>query len=479
MTMEAFERIRLREETIHEYELFLRKADASFASSEDKKADERAKGKQSGLMSVLLSKTGSAPYLEDLGVDSIVIDEAHMFKNSAETIDFKSAKFLSMAPAAKRGIDAQAKAWYIRGKSSLGDGVLLLTATPITNSPLEVYSMLSLSSGHERVNDMCLGIKGADDFMNIFVQKENQDDVTMDGVARTTDVFVGLNNVEVLRKAIEETASIKNADDVGEQIVVPDREDKASQVTLTGDIVSRLKLYKSAFRYAIDEITKKIPNRGSKDAFNEVSTHFGEEIDLIGHPFNLINKMTMLIADPELDQRATFYNFIQSQADKAKAVIDTFNAKKISEDRARPGPMTEESAIIGKKVVKDSSGDNYELLKIAVRARIIAGNRVVVDTIDPASQSTFEDMADKQGLDLDVSVPPKLAALLENFQNEQATPRGIDENGGVSSIVKQIIFCDILPLHNKIKRLLSRRAGVPSSAIAIITGKTNNSPDVI
>lgn len=479
MTLEAFERIRLRDETIHEYELFLRKADESFSSSEDKKADERAKGKQSGLMSVLSSKTGSAPYLEDLGVDSIVIDEAHMFKNSAETIDFKSAKFLSMAPAAKRGIDAQAKAWYIRVKSPLGDGVLLLTATPITNSPLEVYSMLSLSSGHERVNDMCLGIKGADDFMNIFVQKENQDDVTMDGVARTTDVFVGLNNVEVLRKAIDETASIKNADDVGEQIVVPDREDKASQVTLTNDIVSRLRLYKAAFRFAIDEITEKVPNRGSKDAFNEVSRHFGEDIDLIGHPFNLINKMTMLIADPELDQRATFYTFIQPQADKAKAVIDTFNAKKISEERARPGPMTEESAIIGKKIVKDSSGDNYELLKIAVRARIIAGNRIVVDTINPISQSAFEDTAENQGLDLDVSVPPKLAALLENFQNEQATPRGVDENGGVSSIVKQIIFCDILPLHNKIKRLLSKRAGVPSSAIAIITGKTNNSPDEI
>lgn len=37
MTMEAFERIRLRDETIAEYEQFLRRVDASFAESEDKK----------------------------------------------------------------------------------------------------------------------------------------------------------------------------------------------------------------------------------------------------------------------------------------------------------------------------------------------------------------------------------------------------------------------------------------------------------
>ena len=154
MTMEAFERIRLRDETIAEYEQFLRRVDASFAESEDKKEDERAKSKQSGLISILSKKTGSAPYLEDLGVDSIVIDEAHIFKNAAQTIDFKSAKFLSLSPASQRGLDAQAKAWLIRGKSQLGDGILLLTATAITNSPLEIYSMLSLSVGYARVNDM-------------------------------------------------------------------------------------------------------------------------------------------------------------------------------------------------------------------------------------------------------------------------------------------------------------------------------------
>jgi len=402
------------------------------------------------------------------------------YKNSAATVDFKSAKYLSLSPASKRGIDAQAKAWFIRGKSTLKDGVLLLTATPITNSPLEIYAMLSLAAGHERVNDMCLGIKGADNFMEMMCAKENQDDVTMDDVARTADVFVGLNNVDVLRKAIGETATIKSAEDVGGQIVVPDREEKAAPVTLPPDIVERLKRYKGAFRYAIDEIAEKSPNRGDKAAYDEVAAHFGEKMELIGHPFNLINKMTLLIADPELDQRATFYSFIKAQSDKAKDAVTQFNAKKFIEERPRPGPMTEEAAIVGHKTIKDAAtGAETELQKIHVQARVIEGTRIVIDTIDPDTQSAFETIAEKLGLDLDVSVPPKLAAMLENFQHEQASPRGIDADGQPSNIVKQIIFCDILPLHNKIKRLLTRRAGIPASRIAVITGRTNNSPDEI
>lgn len=479
MTLEAFERIRMRDETISEYETFMRGADASFSESMDKKEDERAKSKQAGLLSILSGKRGSAPYIEDMGVDSIVFDEAHVFKNSAQTVDFKGAKFLSMSPASKRGIDAQAKAWFIRGQSPLKDGILMLTATPITNSPLEMYAMLSLAVGHERVNDLCLGIKGADNFMEMMCVKENQDDVTMDGVARTTDVFVGLNNVGVLRKSIGEVATIKSAADVGGQIIVPEREEKPTPVTLPDDVVERLKLYKSAFRYAIDELAEKSPNRGDPEAYDQVAQHFGEELNLIGHPFNLINKMTMLIADPELDQRASFYTYLSTQADKAKQAIEQFNARKFIEERPRPGPMTDESAIVGKKKVKDSGGNETELLKIEVRARSIDGGRLVIDSIDPDVQSAFEAIAEKIGLDLDVSVPPKLAAMLENFQNEQASPRGIDASGKATSVVKQIVFCDILPLHNKIKRLLARRAGVPSSAIAIITGRTNNTPDEI
>ena len=481
MTYEAFERIRLRDDTITAYEQFMRRADRSFAESEDKKQDERNKGKQATLLAVLSEKTGSAPYLEDMGIDSLVIDEAHAYKNAAQTVDFTGAKFLSLAPASKRGIDAQAKSWYIRGGSELQDGVLLLTATPITNSPLEIYSMLTLAIGHDRLNDLCLGVKGADDFMNMVAHKENEDDVSIDGVARTIDVFTGLDNVSMLRKALGDTFVVKSAADVGATIVVPDRDELATPITLPSSTISRLELYKGAFRYAIDELTEKKPNRGSKAAYDAVAELFDEPMRLIGHPFNLINKMTLLIADPELDQRATFFTISDDQVDKAREVIAAFNKKKINEERGRPGPWTADDAVIGRKTARvTDDGDAVEVVKIRVEAKIDeTSGRLVLDTLDPATIMAFEALAEKAGLHLDVTIPPKLAAMLENFQKEQATPRGVTRDGQRSTVVKQIIFCDILGLHPKIKRLLVQRAGVPASAIAILTGKINNKPEDI
>jgi hypothetical protein len=479
MTMEAFQRLRLRDETIQAYETYLRSVDTSFAESEDKKADEAAKGKAKRLMALLTDgKSGSTPYLEDLGIDSIVLDEAHAFKNSASTVEFKSAKFLALAPSASRGIDMQAKAWFIRGKSPLKDGVLALTATPITNSPLEIYSMLSLTVGRDRVNDMAMGIKGADQFMDVMCRVESEEDETVDGIVRDTRIFKGLENVTVLRKALGDVATIKDSASVGQQVKVPDADMVSSPVALPDPpILDTLMQYKGAFRYAIDLISERAENRGDQAAFEAVSAKFGEPLELIGHPFNLINKMTMLIIDPELDERATFYTVAKSQAELAAKVVSTFNARKFVEERARPGPHSAADAVVGQITRKDGE-DKTVFLKIQVAARL-DGTRIVIDTIVPETQSTFETIAEKAGLELDVTVPPKLAALVANYTKEEANPRGIDSEGNPTPRVKQLIFCDILPLHNKIKRLLTKRAGIPASAIAIITGKQNNTPDEI
>lgn len=479
MTMEAFQRLRLRDETIAGYETFLRSVDASFAESEDKKDDEVAKGKSKRLLAILTDKkSGATPYLEDLGIDSLVMDEAHAYKNSAETVAFKSAKFLALPESALRGIDAQAKAWFIRGLSPIKDGVLLLTATPITNSPLEIYSMLSLAVGRDRVNDMAMGIKGADQFMEVMCRVESEEDETVDGIVRDTRIFKGLENVGILRKALGDVAVIKTGADVGQQVKLPDADAVATPVALPDPpVLEALMRYKGAFRYAIDEVSGRAGNRGDKEAYEEVAAKFGEPMELIGHPFNLINKMTMLIIDPELDDRATFYQVSKAHEELADKAIAAFNAKKFTEERARPGPHTSPESVVGAITRKDGD-DKITLIKVQVAAKR-SGAKITIDTTTPSTQSAFEALAEKSGVDLDVTIPPKLAAMIENVIKEETNPRGIDSEGNHTPRVKQLIFCDILPLHNKIKRLLTKRAGIPSAAIAIITGQQNSKPDEI
>jgi SNF2 family DNA or RNA helicase len=476
MTMEAFERLRLKEPTIENFEKYMRSVDASFGESEDKKKDEKSKSKAKALVSVLASKTGAAPYIEDMGIDSIVIDEAHAFKNSAETVEFTGAKYLSVSESSKRGMDAQAKCWFIRGLTPRGDGVLSLSATPLTNSPLEIYSMLSLASGHQRVNDMLGGIQGADAFMNAVCEIEDEEDLTLDGKSVSMSVFKGLNNSAMLRRALHQVATIKDADDVGAQIFVPEADEKPTPVSLTNESFKRLETYKDAYRYAMDTLRDKSDPGGSPEALEAVKNLFGETDELVGHPFNLINKMNYLIADPDLDKRQTRYT-VALEADREK-LITAWNAKKHSEERAYKGPNSTDADVLSSKVKKNKDGDTDGMtFKMMVRAWS-EGNQVCLDTMDVGLQDKFEAIADKAGIELGVEIPPKLAAMLKNFQTEQSRPRG-KVAGKPVKYTKQIIFCDILSWHNKIKRLLMQRAGLRADQIVIVTGKKNNAPEDI
>lgn len=476
MSFEAFERLRLKDDTISDFERYMRSVDASFGESDDKKKDEKAKGKAKNLTAVLAEKTGAAPFLEDMGVDSIVIDEAHSFKNSAETVEFTGAKYLSVSPAAKRGLDAQAKCWFVRDLSPRGDGVLSLTATPLTNSPLEIYSMLSLAAGHDRMNDMFGGIEGADAFMNAVCDIEDEEDVTIDGEVTSRPVFKGLRNAAMLRRALHQIATVKDSDDVGAQIFVPDADEQPTPVSLPDATFSRLSLYKNAYRFAMDSVKGRNDPGGSEEALAEVMEYFGEPPELVGHPFNLINKMNYLIADPDLDKRQTRY-VVPLEADRDK-LVKAWNDKKHTDERGYIGPTAMDEDILSKKAVKNKEGDiTGYTYKIRVRAWA-EGNEVCIDSMTVGLQEKFEAAAEKAGVNLDVTIPPKLAAMLQNFQKEHANPRGMV--GGVSQKhTKQIIFCDILSWHNKIRRLLVNRCGLRADQIAIVTGQRNNSPEDI
>lgn len=479
VTFEAFQRLRLKDATAAAYDKHLAKVDKAYAESDKNKDNERTKSLREALIYQLTqdkAKSAAAPFFEDLGVDSLVIDEAHAFKNSRKVNDFKGGKFLSLADPSGRGLDAQAKAWFVRSGNARSDGVLCLSATPITNSPLEVYSMLSLAMGDQRVNDLMM-VEGSDQFMDVTCEMENRDEETLDGQLKSYNVFVGLNNATALRRVIHQGCTIKTAEEVGEQIVAPDAEKTPVSVDLPPSVKAALQDYKNAFRYAIDSLMEKSVIGGSKEAYDRVAEKFGEPMELIGHPFNLINKMTSLIADPELDDRATFYRVSAAQKALAAELVDRWAAKAPVEERSRPGPMTLAGAVVGTKTIRD--GDNeVELVKVKALARVLDDGRLCLDSMDAQTQTAFEAMAEKVGVDLDVSVPPKLAALLENFQNEEAHPRGVI-NGQRTQRVRQLIFCDTLAIHNKIRRLLIKRCGVPAGAIAIITGKVNGKPEEI
>jgi hypothetical protein len=462
MTLEAFKLIPLREETTEAYIAYLQENDDAFLlvqESEDEKDAKKAKAKakdsikadnQAAEARDVGQKSLAIPFFEDMGVDSLVLDEAHNYKNSKMTSHkFTGAKYLADPAKSQRGMDMQAKAWYVRGMTTRNDGVLSLTATPVTNSPLEVYAMLTLAMGEREVNSM-YGVTGADSFMFGACDIEEREEENIVGVSRPVPVFTGLQNAGLLRRLLQSSALIKTADDVkadGIDIKVPEYDEIATGVDIGEDNYARIMAYKDDYIKAVEALAAGAGDPDTK---------------LLASPFNLIRKMTKVINDPELDDGVFKFKFSPADADKAAKVIDGFNKKNIVEDRDAPDFNAAEGDTKTKAIKDTATGDVLFRYLVTIRARLAkSGSAIELLSTDYGAQDTLLKIAEAAGLDLDITVSPKLAAVIENVRQENLNPRHEGQ-------AKQIVFCDELSLHHKLKLAIAKQVGIPSAKIKIV-----------
>lgn len=110
---------------------------------------------------------GTIADIDVLGFDYIIIDEAHRCKNVFAMVkaDENKNKRYNMSGAVS---ETGQKAFFITNylQRKFGRNVMLLTATPFTNSPLEIYSMLSLVAYEDFKKN---NISNLDTFMDLFV----------------------------------------------------------------------------------------------------------------------------------------------------------------------------------------------------------------------------------------------------------------------------------------------------------------------
>lgn len=110
---------------------------------------------------------GTIADIDKLGFDYIVIDEAHRCKNVFAMVkadENNDKRYNITGSTSEIGIKAFFITNYLQRK--FGRNVMLLTATPFTNSPLEIYSMLS-HVAHDSFQKN--NIKNLDTFMDLFV----------------------------------------------------------------------------------------------------------------------------------------------------------------------------------------------------------------------------------------------------------------------------------------------------------------------
>lgn len=154
--------------------------------------------------------------IETLGIDFIVVDEAHNFKNVFSEVksDEKNGKQFQIqgGQPSNRAIKLFFVTNYIQRK--YGRNVVLLTATPFTNSPLEIYSMLSFVAYNYMKS---WGIYNIRTFFEQYIQETYEYVVGMDGEIEQKAVVKSFNNRISLQKLINSHISFKT----GEEANVP------------------------------------------------------------------------------------------------------------------------------------------------------------------------------------------------------------------------------------------------------------------
>lgn len=465
MTSDAFTMIPLKDSSIEKYyepkltgyDLSKDKDRQAYnAFLADKKAD-------------MQGDKGRLPYFEDLGIDSIVFDEAQMFKNgdaSEGSGNFNTIRGLSLLgekQLSTRAVSAKIKSEYVRGTNALGDGVVLLSATPITNSPAEIFTMLSLAVGEKKAKNILGGssIETVDDFLSTFANTESIEGVDITGGLRSDETFTGFKNVELLKNALHTVANIQTARE--NDLKIPEQEDVPTSIELSQSDRLVLSDLKRAYGLARLAVGNGLHDADDAQFLEEMSQRLGEPADLIAHPFNLISKMQdlILMGQDAVLERGYYINYIAPEDETlAQRVVDAFNKKPPKFTTKRNYPLVEEGDLKIKKRAKNfGESDEYE---ITVRAYLNEEqNQLCLTANDMKAISILFEVADKNGLDLKPRLSAKLQSMVDNFKQEQLTPMH-------QGHAKQIIFCDTLAMHHTIKQALIQYCGVPKSQIAIL-----------
>ena len=145
---------------------------------------------------------------EELGVDSIMVDEAHNFKNLATFSKMNNVSGISSS-GAKKSTDMQLKCQYL-SEINDGRGIVFATGTPISNTMCEMYVM-QLYLQKSALEEM--GIHHFDSWAANFGEVTTALELTVEGSGfRFKSRFNKFTNLPELMNIFREVADVQTAD---------------------------------------------------------------------------------------------------------------------------------------------------------------------------------------------------------------------------------------------------------------------------
>lgn len=144
---------------------------------------------------------------EELGVDQLIVDEAHMFKNLPMFSKIRNVAGINNSES-KKATDLFMKISYILENNG-GKGAVFATGTPISNSMGELFAMQKYLQ-LDRLREM--GLEHFDEWASTFGEIVNSFEIAPDGSGfRTKARFAQFFNIPELMSLFKEVSDIKTS----------------------------------------------------------------------------------------------------------------------------------------------------------------------------------------------------------------------------------------------------------------------------
>jgi hypothetical protein len=359
---------------------------------------------------------GAWPYLEDFGFDNVIIDEAHVFKNCL-TCSSSAGRiaYLSIPPVSKNALNAAAKAFAVRNG---GKGrSYALTATPVTNSPFEIFNMLALVTDLSVFREM--GVETINDVVRVFGRVNVVARVKVSGEAEETEALLGFVNLDGLRTLFNSFVHFDGPETAGDSFSRPEANEKHEYVALEPE---QEELYKSLRDQALEAERGGSPGTPSRI-------------------LSIIRDMDRLTLDIDTYKRQTTYLFEGVQEERLRAL-----AGRLPRVWAVSAPDEETGARCKKET---------PMSYLLRRRQDGLVSLTVPEDMDSLVDQAVSSLGIPEGA---VSHPlnPKyrrLAELLKEYH----------EKGG-----KQLVFTEEKTHHRKLRRIISKVLEIDPSRVGII-----------
>ena len=172
-----------------------------------KKLEQMKTSMETKLKTLLDAPKDDVVTFEELGVDELIVNEAHMFKNLPMFSKIRNVAGINNSES-KKATDLFMKISYILENNG-GKGAVFATGTPISNSMGELFAMQKYLQ-LDRLREM--GLEHFDEWASTFGEVVNSFEIAPDGSGfRTKARFAQFFNIPELMTLFKEVADIKTS----------------------------------------------------------------------------------------------------------------------------------------------------------------------------------------------------------------------------------------------------------------------------